>query len=496
MDDLNNEGLVGTENGTIYYVNFFDNVDPSVYPIPIVSSNNINRDAISLLKIDPGNSQIFVSNCGQKSAQFKINTIVNCDLVYNNQNNLEDDGYVVFIISTKEKKETKNPRRLVGFSNGIIKRFNFGNLSPADRVFKLPLNPGEVLTCGFYSENETNFVVGTNHGTIFFCSMRNFGRQIVAEYCRIDNVSRSSSFADVKVKSQKNLNPDIFNDNESELTINRDDSQDDLNLFVGVTSIHFPSTEPIGVMLVAFDDGSIRLWKSVEKNKQLMKIYKLEQEQQASKRNEPRSANAPVKYDISQVGYQQFDLIDNFDIFQNPHNERQDTEEERNQTKALYSYKKHPICEAKFAPENIMKKISMADQYFCFVEALPYIFIRNFEHGAIIHRINLCKPTQYPTSIKLFDASKLKVDEDSLLKDVLPTTSGNFLVGIGTKEGRVFIYRYSATVNDSNKLFATKKGTAFGAITSIDISPRGDDLLAGTEKGEVHHWRLLDKINE
>jgi len=84
MDDLNNEGLIGTENGTIYYVNFFDTVDPSMYPIPIVSSNNINRDRISLLKIDPGNPQIFVSNCGQRSGQFKINTITNCDLVYNN----------------------------------------------------------------------------------------------------------------------------------------------------------------------------------------------------------------------------------------------------------------------------------------------------------------------------------------------------------------------------------------------------------------------------
>ena len=138
----------------------------------------------------------------------------------------------------------------------------------------------------------------------------------------------------------------------------------------------------------------------------------------------------------------------------------------------------------------------MPDQYFCLVEALPYIFIRNFERHTIIHRINLSKPTQYPTSFKLFDASKLKVDDESCLKDVLPTTSGNFLVGIGTKEGRVFIYRYSATVNDSNKLFATKKGTAFGAITSIDISPKGEDLLAGSEKGEIHHWRLLDKINE
>lgn len=56
MDDANDEGLVGTENGTIYYVNFADpSGDSSVYPIPIVSSNNINRDAISLLQIDPGN---------------------------------------------------------------------------------------------------------------------------------------------------------------------------------------------------------------------------------------------------------------------------------------------------------------------------------------------------------------------------------------------------------------------------------------------------------
>ena len=88
------------------------------------------------------------------------------------------------------------------------------------------------------------------------------------------------------------------------------------------------------------------------------------------------------------------------------------------------------------------------------------------------------------------------MDEDSSLKGVLPTTSGNFLVGIGTKEGRVFIYRYSATVTASNLLFCSKKGTAFGAITSLDIGPGAADLLAGTEKGVVHHWKLLEKINE
>lgn len=180
-------------------------------------------------------------------------------------------------------------------------------------------------------------MAGTNYGTVFFCSMRTSGAQIVAEYCRLENISKSSSFTDMKVKSQKDLNEDILNDAESELTIDRNDSQDDLNTFVGVTSIHFPSTDPIGVMLVAFDDGTIRLWKSAVKNEQVMKIYKLEQEQRASKHpDNKRPANAPVKYDISEVGYQQFDLVDKFDLFENPHNERQDTDSDRNRIKGLY----------------------------------------------------------------------------------------------------------------------------------------------------------------
>ena len=87
----------------------------------------------------------------------------------------------------------------------------------------------------------------------------------------------------------------------------------------------------------SFDDGTIRLWKSAVKNEQMMKIYRLEQEQQANKKGEMRGANAPVRYDISQVGYQQYDLVDKFDLFDNPHNERQDTDSDRNKIKSLYA---------------------------------------------------------------------------------------------------------------------------------------------------------------
>ena len=110
-----------------------------------------------------------------------------------------------------------------------------------------------------------------------------------------------------------------------------ENSEEGYNYFTGVTSITFPWIDPIGTMLVAFDDGSIKLWQSAVKNEQLMKILEL---QQAGKK---KVANQPVIYDISEVGYQQFDLVDYFDIFENPHGLEEVTEFDRNNLKQLYS---------------------------------------------------------------------------------------------------------------------------------------------------------------
>lgn len=48
--------------------------------------------------------------------------------------------------------------------------------------------------------------------------------------------------------------------------------------FIGVTSVHLLSSDPIGTMLVAFDNGKIKIWRSAVKNEQLMKIIQLNQE--------------------------------------------------------------------------------------------------------------------------------------------------------------------------------------------------------------------------
>ena len=38
MDDANEQGLIGTEAGSIFYINFVEDVNP----IKLVSSNNMN----------------------------------------------------------------------------------------------------------------------------------------------------------------------------------------------------------------------------------------------------------------------------------------------------------------------------------------------------------------------------------------------------------------------------------------------------------------------
>jgi len=69
MDELNNEGLIGTEAGCIHYVNFSENII-----IKLVSSNNKNHDAIDFCKYDPYNQAIFMASCGKKSDELKLFT--------------------------------------------------------------------------------------------------------------------------------------------------------------------------------------------------------------------------------------------------------------------------------------------------------------------------------------------------------------------------------------------------------------------------------------
>jgi len=105
----------------------------------------------------------------------------------NFQSSFEDNGPVVFVISNKTA--SKRLVRVVGFANGVIKRVSFDSLS-VQHVLKVDMMTGEQLTCGYYCENELNFVFGTNYGSVFFAnlSIKNRTRIEYATYCRITNL--------------------------------------------------------------------------------------------------------------------------------------------------------------------------------------------------------------------------------------------------------------------------------------------------------------------
>lgn len=101
LDELNEQGLIGTEAGCIHYINFLDDTPP----IKLVSSNNMNQDAITCLKFDFANPRIFVASCGHRTEQLKLGIGENCDEVWNFPSNFEEYGHVVFVVGRPKIKD-------------------------------------------------------------------------------------------------------------------------------------------------------------------------------------------------------------------------------------------------------------------------------------------------------------------------------------------------------------------------------------------------------
>lgn len=148
----------------------------------------------------------------------------------------------------------------------------------------------------------------------------------------------------------------------------------------------------------------------------------------------------------------QFDLIEKFDMFDNPHEEDK-TEEELAPMRRLYDEKRHH-CEARFAIGS-----SSVDYYFCYVSDLQYIFFRNYS-AKITHKIAL---TDFPTCLCLLDYYKLANAAD------LDIQGGGLqaMACVGTKEGKVLCYKVE---NQDYKLAVkTKAGFVYGSVTALAV---------------------------
>lgn len=90
-----------------------------------------------------------------------------------------------------------------------------------------------------------------------------------------------------------------------------------------VTSIQLSVFNPDGCLLVAFDNGQVRIWQST---------YSNDQEKPTAKKMSAKKA-----VDIGDLGQVQFNIIDRFDMFQNPHGLDSITDEEEDMNAELYA---------------------------------------------------------------------------------------------------------------------------------------------------------------
>lgn len=116
MDDKNEEGMVGTDKGKIWYVCLKETKDSRITQVPLICKVSTSLDEVNQLRIDPSNQRVFMTNCGSDRGEVKLISSSSLDTVYTfKDSNL---GPVKFIASSKAKK---SENRLIGYANGVLR---------------------------------------------------------------------------------------------------------------------------------------------------------------------------------------------------------------------------------------------------------------------------------------------------------------------------------------------------------------------------------------
>lgn len=98
----------------------------------------------------------------------------------------------------------------------------------------------------------------------------------------------------------------------------------------------------------------------------------------------------------------------------------------------------------------------------------------------------------FPTTIKLIDCSRLFIDYTGERKPNAYDT----LACIGTKEGKVLVYKVGVGLCESKLLFTTKPGYIFGEVAAVSVQESGQQMVASSTTGEIMTFELTKTITE
>jgi WD40 repeat protein len=291
MDDSNTEGIVGTDEGYLCYINL---TPPDKLVIPIVSKPAPSMETIEHVLYDQGNPNVFMASTSKQSGTISLYTSQTIDKIHDFTT--PDFGPISFVIYHPKNKKY----RMIGHKNGYIKIVDLASLDN-NSFYSLDLEEGELLTAGSYSPCGKNLAFGTSFGSILLCQMRaDMGMAKKGLYAtRIDRCVNTKEDA--------------------------------------VTSIQMTTFNPTGTMLVAFDNGHIRTWQSSVSEDKRARLQELKniasggKSKKGGKKGSKHSKNS-MQCSFDEMGDFQFDLLDEFDMFANPHGTGQseaDAEQER-----------------------------------------------------------------------------------------------------------------------------------------------------------------------
>ena len=123
MDDGNNEGILGTNMGYIYYCDIKPE-EEMCQLIKLVTRVSPGPDHISQVLVDPGNKQVFLTNSGQDSDDVKLYTSKEIDQIINWTS--ADLSPVRFVIGNSGSKNKRF--RIIGHQDGELKLITIDNL--------------------------------------------------------------------------------------------------------------------------------------------------------------------------------------------------------------------------------------------------------------------------------------------------------------------------------------------------------------------------------
>ena len=284
MDEKNDEGIIGTTKGYICYIQFSEKV-----LIPLVSKVDSGMETIRHVDYDSFNPKVFLTSCGDRTGKVRLYSSATVDSICEFSD--VDLGPIAFITYAPKNRR----QRLIGHQNGYVKIIDVEKLG-TDAIYQVDLEEGEQLTCGSFGPCGKNLGIGTSYGSIYLCQMREpsaGGKPGARGFFvqRVDRVSATREHA--------------------------------------VTSIAMTSFNPNGTLLAAFDNGNVKVWQCTVSQEKYNLLN-------VSRQSGTKKSKKAPQYSFGEIGECLFEMIDEFDMFYNPHGRGEYTEEEAEQDRKNY----------------------------------------------------------------------------------------------------------------------------------------------------------------